>query len=163
MCSVSAKFCRLTSIFLQRHYFQFWVFSPRIFIIREFLNFIALYLPLTELYSLSIPIPFSLRAARIGILVKLTSVPLVPPQCFGKTWNTEQSPPNRKSRSLPRSIDVLSTPSAVERVLVLPISTTVYYNLCRPVEKRSYYATKVFSEDFYCELFLTHFIYLFYS
>ena len=56
--------------------------------------------------------------------------------------------------------DVLSTPSAVEEVLVLPISATVHYTPCRPVEKRSYYAMKVFIEDFYCDLVLMHIIYL---
>ena len=56
--------------------------------------------------------------------------------------------------------DVLSTPLAGELVLVYPISTTVYYTPCRPFKTRSYYAMKVFIEDFYCDLVLMHIIYL---
>ena len=54
--------------------------------------------------------------------------------------------------------DVLSTPSAVEEVLILPISATVHYTPCRPVEKRSYYAMMVFRGVFIINNLIAHYL-----
>ena len=50
------------------------------------------------------------------------------------------SPSQPRRGSGPRPFDFLSTLSAGEKVLVHPISNTVYYSLYRPVERSSYYA-----------------------
>ena len=122
-----------------------------------------MYLYIVELCSLSIPIPFSLRAARVGIQSNQHQSPSCHRSAMVRLRTLSKVLATGRVALCLGQFDVLSTPSAVEEVLVLPISATVHYTPCRPVEKCSYSAILVIiphrgriSQSFGLVYFLRH-------